>query len=169
MKRQQQKGFTIVELLIVVVVIAILAAITIVSYNGIKVRAQNAATTQAIADTYKSVALFDAENGRFPLTTAELATTGIRINKTAFFGGTNTFVYCYLPDGSQAAFVAAGVGGSANGALWSYSSNGGLKTMTSTEWGSSPAQRCQSALGAVASSHSGLTATNFWVSWTNAY
>jgi len=36
----KQKGFTIVELLIVVVVIAILAAITIVSYNGITERAR---------------------------------------------------------------------------------------------------------------------------------
>ncbi len=34
------KGFTIVELLIVVVVIAILAAVTIVAYNGIQSRAQ---------------------------------------------------------------------------------------------------------------------------------
>ena len=33
-------GFTIVELLIVIVVIAILAAITIVAYNGIQERAQ---------------------------------------------------------------------------------------------------------------------------------
>ena len=36
-------GFTIVELLIVVVVIAILAAITIVSYNGISNRAKSSA------------------------------------------------------------------------------------------------------------------------------
>ena len=38
--RGQRSGFTIVELLIVVVVIAILAAITIVSYNGITRQAQ---------------------------------------------------------------------------------------------------------------------------------
>lgn len=34
-----QKGFTIVELLIVIVVIGILAAITIVAYNGVQTRA----------------------------------------------------------------------------------------------------------------------------------
>ncbi len=36
---QKQKGFTIVELLIVIVVIGILAAITIVAYNGVQTRA----------------------------------------------------------------------------------------------------------------------------------
>ncbi len=38
---KKQNGFTIVELLIVVVVIAILAAITIISYNGITARAND--------------------------------------------------------------------------------------------------------------------------------
>lgn len=43
----KQKGFTIVELLIVIVVIGILAAITIVAYNGIQQRARD---TQRKAD-----------------------------------------------------------------------------------------------------------------------
>jgi len=48
-------GFTIVELLIVVVVIAILAAITIVSYNGITAKANDATVQhdlQAFATQY---------------------------------------------------------------------------------------------------------------------
>ncbi len=44
---QKQKGFTIVELLIVVVVIAILASLTILSYNGIVSRASDSTVKTA--------------------------------------------------------------------------------------------------------------------------
>lgn len=51
MKWAKQTGFTIVELLIVVVVIAILATITIVSYNGI----QNRVHDSAVASDLKAL------------------------------------------------------------------------------------------------------------------
>jgi len=71
-KSQAQKGFTIVELLIVVVVIAILAAITIVSYNGITNRANASAAKSTAATLQKKAELYQSENGRYPITAAEL-------------------------------------------------------------------------------------------------
>lgn len=66
------KGFTIVELLIVVVVIAILAAITIVSYNGITTKA-NASSAKATASTLqKKIELYQASEGRYPAAASEL-------------------------------------------------------------------------------------------------
>jgi prepilin-type N-terminal cleavage/methylation domain-containing protein len=53
--RHTRQGFTIVELLIVIVIIAILAAIVIVSYNGISQRARNAARTSAAQQLNKAV------------------------------------------------------------------------------------------------------------------
>ena len=56
----KQKGFTLVELLIVIVVIAILASISIVSYVGIQDRARaskakmNAASAKKVAEAYYS-------------------------------------------------------------------------------------------------------------------
>lgn len=48
-------GFTLVELLIVIVVIAILAAITLVTYNGIQDRAYNTAVIQAAGTAEKII------------------------------------------------------------------------------------------------------------------
>jgi prepilin-type N-terminal cleavage/methylation domain-containing protein len=64
---QKQYGFTIVELLIVIVVIAILAAITIVGYNGIQQRTQNSQTITAVKNYQKIFLNFATENGRYPV------------------------------------------------------------------------------------------------------
>lgn len=53
MHKRNTRGFTIVDLLIVIVVIAILAAITIVAFNGIQQRARN--TQMAAAEVKRSV------------------------------------------------------------------------------------------------------------------
>lgn len=50
---QQRAGFTIVELLIVVIVIAILATITIVGFNGIQNRAKNSAAQNQASQVAK--------------------------------------------------------------------------------------------------------------------
>ena len=62
----KNKGFTIVELLIVVVVIAILAAITIVSYNGITARTTSAALESGLSSSAKKVMQYHIENGSYP-------------------------------------------------------------------------------------------------------
>ena len=65
---KNKKGFTIVELLIVVVVIAILAAITIVAYNGIQNRAKSAAAQSAASQSLKKINTFAVTNGdSYPL------------------------------------------------------------------------------------------------------
>ncbi len=57
------KGFTIVELLIVVVVIAILAAITIVAYNGIQNQATDSRRANDLASIQKALLMYDAWYG----------------------------------------------------------------------------------------------------------
>lgn len=61
-----RRGFTIVELLIVVVVIAILAAITLVAYNGITVNARESALKADLNTTAKKVGIAQAETGSYP-------------------------------------------------------------------------------------------------------
>ncbi len=61
------RGFTIVELLIVIVVIAILAAISIVAYNGIQSRAKVNQQTAAIAQYVKAIQVYIADKGSLPV------------------------------------------------------------------------------------------------------
>ena len=66
----KQKGFTIVELLIVIVIIAILAAISMAAYTNITARANNS-TAAATATTVKDVAnAYNSANAGFPTTRA---------------------------------------------------------------------------------------------------
>lgn len=59
-------GFTLVELLIVIVIIAILAAITIVSYNGVQARAYDAQRASDISTLAKALEVYYADNGSYP-------------------------------------------------------------------------------------------------------
>ena len=65
---RRTSGFTIVELLIVIVVIAILATITIVAYNGVQQRANNTARIAAAKQAITTLTLYMAENNAYPLT-----------------------------------------------------------------------------------------------------
>lgn len=58
-----QKGFTIIELLIVIVIIAILTAITVVAYNSIQNRAKNAQYVSDVATIVKKAELYPHASG----------------------------------------------------------------------------------------------------------
>lgn len=64
--RTQTPGFTIVELLIVVVVIAILAAITIVAYNGITKQATESVLKSDLQQVSTQLGMVKAEDGAYP-------------------------------------------------------------------------------------------------------
>ena len=72
--KTKSRGFTIVELLIVIVIIAILAAITIVAYNGITNRAKTSKAQSTASNVVKKMEAYNAEAGSYPTTFASLGT-----------------------------------------------------------------------------------------------
>lgn len=100
--RGKQTGFTIVELLIVIVIIGILAAIVIVAYNGIQNRARVSAVSADLGQAVKKVTLYQLDNGTYP---ADLATAGV----TAGTG--TTFQYSYDNAASPATYCITGTYG----------------------------------------------------------
>ena len=59
-------GFTIVELLIVIVVIAILAAISIIAFTGVQTRAENTKTVAALQAYTKALQQYYIDNSDYP-------------------------------------------------------------------------------------------------------
>ena len=125
-KHTLQKGFTIVELLIVVVIIAILAAITIVAYNGMQNRARNSAAKTAAATVSKKVQAYHTLSGSYPNTTT----------KTAFLGQLDDYTESTLNDGSivgapsgtngtSTVRVETCTGGGVRITAWDYEKSGG--------------------------------------------
>lgn len=114
-KNARSRGFTIVELLIVVVVIAILAAITIVAYSGVKNRASSASVLADINSSTK-VLMNEAtiNSGTYPA-----------VNPVAS-SGSNTSVYkTYMVDGSSTinAFCLAVTNTAANTTYYTTNTN----------------------------------------------
>lgn len=64
--KNNSKGFTIVELLIVIVVIAILSVITIVAYNGLQTQAHNSRTVAMTRGMVSALESYKVVNGTYP-------------------------------------------------------------------------------------------------------
>ena len=99
-KANKDRGFTIVELLVVIVVIGILAAITIVSYTGITARANTSATKQMASNVIAKAGIYQTEStaanwpltgggalGAMSATNSSAAITGVTVNNGVLTAG----------------------------------------------------------------------------------
>ena len=90
--KQKQTGFTIVELLIVIVVIAILATITIIGFNGIQNRASDAVIKADLSNIAKKLELAKIDTGHYPELLAEMPE--YKLTKSAYDAASNNAYYC---------------------------------------------------------------------------
>jgi general secretion pathway protein G len=93
-----QSGFTIVELLIVIVVIGILAAITIVAYNGIQSRARETSLRSDLTNIAKQLEMYHVD-GDYPANDTELQSIKAKFSFSPV--GTNA-ISCINPSGATA-------------------------------------------------------------------
>lgn len=92
--KKNNKGFTIVELLIVIVVIGILALLVITTYSGIQQKARNSKRQTDIASVQTQLEAFFSQNGYYPSLTdmnsaAWLGTNMKSLDKNALIDPSN--------------------------------------------------------------------------------
>lgn len=122
-RTSEQTGFTIVELLIVIVVIAILATITIVAFNGVQNRANDTAVQADVNNYVRKAKEFNVTNGEYPNTTNELDSLGVQAAQSAYDPSTNNLFYCTRVN-TQPADIYVFAARSKSGTIYYVSSNG---------------------------------------------
>lgn len=165
-------GFTIVELLIVIVVIAILAAISVVAYNGIQNRANDTAVQSDVTNYAKKIALLYAEYGEYPEGAAGNSPAGVgnfKLAKGSYATNVANFYYCVGTISGVPAFAVGAVSKS-NNKYYHSSLNGGLRPYTGS-WSGDMNVNCTGMLPGL---DEGFTrtfgysfASQAWNSWTN--
>ena len=89
----RQRGFTVVELLIFVIVIGILAALTVVAFNGVTTRATDSLVSSDLKNNIKRVSAYTASNGSVP-SWGNLSPTDDTKMKVSKRSAYNFFYYC---------------------------------------------------------------------------
>ena len=104
MKRMNKKGFTIVELVIVIAVIAILAAVLIPTFSGIIEKANKSATLQEARTKYTEVYADDIQDGVIDGTT-DKGTTSVTVPANCAYDHDNaTEKFSYTARGYKASY-----------------------------------------------------------------
>ena len=82
-QRPRQQGFTLIELMIVIAIVGILAAIALPAYQDYTIRARMAEPLAIAAEAKTTISEFYASNGRLPTVQASLGLSAINTQSYA--------------------------------------------------------------------------------------
>lgn len=111
MKHQQERGFTLVELLVAVGIIGVLASVSVVSVNSVRVKGRDAKRVQEAKQIQNALETFYASNNSYPLgraNAAEIADLGVP--STPIAAG-DELVMCSIDSTADATVAADAYGG----------------------------------------------------------
>jgi prepilin-type N-terminal cleavage/methylation domain-containing protein len=107
---KDKHGFTIVELLIVIVVIGILAAITIVAFNGVTKNAKAASVKSDVANNVKLLESYKITNSeQYPATAAAASLKSSSDNMLSYLYNANSNTYCVQVQNSGITYASSGL------------------------------------------------------------
>ena len=178
--KHKQQGFTIVELLIVIVIIGILATISIVAYNNVNDKARELSAQSSAKQLFSKLAAYEVEKGTFPSTLDDInikdsgsTTYQYRVDNssnpktwcsTVTVGSKSTYV-----SNSQATPVAGGCAGHGQGGVAAVT-NLAKNPKPASGTGSSGGYSGYAGVGGVASSgvynDTALGRTIWRITWT---
>ena len=108
MKRSVQKGFTLIELMIVVAIIGILAAVALPAYQDYTIKAKVGNALSSVDSLKTAVALCAQENGGIA-NVAACSTTGGTVTNIPVFNATKEVASATVTNGVITAVLGTGI------------------------------------------------------------
>lgn len=164
MKKKPQIGFTIVELLIVIVVIGLLAVIVVSAFRSAQNNANDASVKTDLKNLAKIISNYAVDNASLPSAGSDASLSAFRFtsSRTGYDISSTNLLYCRGTNGRDYGLA----GRSISGTMYAYRNNSFVDSYTPPDIWTNFSATCADLAGSGATARWGYTQTDTWRSWT---